>query len=436
MTHPPLHVLCIEPRFPGRLGPVADWLVRRRGYRCQFYCHSADPRDRWPPSVGCGLDVVPFGVGGVARESHAHWTRQLERGLCYAYGCWEVLQARQPRPVDLVLGRSNGLGSTLFVPACLPGVPIVNLLDYFYLPHENDVAGLAGSQTPAEYFHWRRSANAMDLLDLENGVTPWTITEWQRTLFPVEYRDDIAVQSDGVDTSRFVDRRDGRPRTVAGRMIPAGWRVVSFVARCLDRTRGFDRFMELANRLLRMRSDVLCLVIGGTPVERPFDLEFYQRDYRGHVLGSSPPADPERLWVLDSVPHPVVAEALGISDLHIYPGRPYVVSRSLVEAMAAGCVVLAADTAPVREFISHEHTGLLVCADDFDAWARQACAVLDAPHRFRPLGAAAAGEVRERFGQDSTMPALATLFDQLVAAHAARSRNVFGRTRIADAGTG
>lgn len=416
MAQPPLHLLCIEPRFPGRLGPVADWLVRRRGYRCQFYCHSADPRDRWPASVGCGLDVVQFGVGGVARESRAHWTRQLERGLCYAYGCWEVLHVRQPRPVDLVLGRSNGLGSTLFVPAFLPGVPIVNLFDYFYRPHENDLAGLAGPQTLAEYFHWRRSANAMDLLDLENGVRPWTLTAWQRTLFPAAYRDDVAVLYDGVDTRRFTDRRDGRPRTIAGRVIPPGMRVVSFVAHWLDRTRGFDRFMELANRLLRARSDVVCLVIGGTPVERSLDLEFYQRDYRAHVLGSAPPSDPERLWFLNSVPQTVVAEVLGISDLHVYPSRPYVLSRSLVEAMAAGCVVLAADTAPVREVVSHERTGLLVRAEDLDAWERQASVVLDAPAAFRPLGAAAAGEVRERFAYDATLPALATLFDQIVSA--------------------
>jgi hypothetical protein len=31
MAEDPLHLLCVEPRFPGRLGAVADWLVRKRG---------------------------------------------------------------------------------------------------------------------------------------------------------------------------------------------------------------------------------------------------------------------------------------------------------------------------------------------------------------------------------------------------------------------
>ena len=47
-------------------------------------------------------------------------------------------------------------------------------------------------------------------------------------------------------------------------------------------------------------------------------------------------------------------------DLHLAPGRPYPVARSLLEAMAAGCVVLASDTEPHRQVITPGRTGLLV----------------------------------------------------------------------------
>ncbi|HEV3256787.1 MAG TPA: hypothetical protein VG013_07910 [Gemmataceae bacterium] len=116
MAQDPLSLLCIEPRFPGRLGAVADWLVRRRGYRCQFYCHHIAPREHWPEATGKGLDVVQFNVGGVAKEAAVSWTRTLERGLCYGYGCWEVIEARRLKGIDLILGHSAGLGSTLFAP--------------------------------------------------------------------------------------------------------------------------------------------------------------------------------------------------------------------------------------------------------------------------------------------------------------------------------
>jgi glycosyltransferase involved in cell wall biosynthesis len=290
-------------------------------------------------------------------------------------------------------------------------VPVVNLFDYFHHPHAHDLAGEAPPETPPDYFHWRRAANAMDLLDLENGVTAWTPTRWQRDLFPPEYRDDFTVLFDGV---RAVSRPPG-PRTVAGRPIPAEARVVTFVARYLDRVRGFDRFLALANRLLRERPDVLCLVVGDATVQRGLDVAFYNQDYRAHLLRQAPPCDPRRLWFLGAVPPAVVGEVLAASDLHVYPGRPYPVSGSLVEALAAGCVIVAWDTEPVREFLGHGQNSLLVPADDLDAQVRQALAVLHGLPAHRPLGTRAAEWARQRDTQDATLPALATLFDRLAA---------------------
>ncbi len=415
MSQDPLHLICIEPSFPGRLGAVADWLVRKRGYHCRFCCTRTEPPEFWPESTGKGLEVVLYNVGGVAREPSAAWTRVLERGLCYAYGCWEMLEARRLRPIDLVLGRSGGQGSTLFFPVFQPGVPIVNLFDYYLQAHSHDLADEAGAEMPAEYFHWRRAANAMDLLDLENGVIPWTHTAWQRDLFPKEYRQDFLVHFDGVDSARF-DRVKNKAgdRVIQGRKIPAETRIVTFVARNLEQLRGFDRFMELANRLARHRSNVVCIVVGGFQVQRGLDVRFYGQDYHLHVFSRNPPHDPERFWFLGSVSPAAVAEVLKASDLHVYPSRSYVVSRSLVEAMAAGCVILAADTVPVREFITPGQTGILVPFNDIDSWESQAREVLDHPHTYQELGLAAATKVRERFAQDVTMPDLAKAFDIIV----------------------
>jgi len=312
MSQDPLHLICIEPSFPGRLGAVADWLVRKRGYHCRFCCTRTEPPEFWPESTGKGLEVVLYNVGGVAREPSAAWTRTLERGLCYAYGCWEMMEARRLRPVDLVLGRSGGQGSTLFFPVFQPGVPIVNLFDYYLQAHSHDLADEAGAEMPAEYFHWRRAANAMDLLDLENGVIPWTHTAWQRDLFPKEYRQDFLVHFDGVDSARF-DRVKNKAgdRVIQGRKIPAETRIVTFVARNLEQLRGFDRFMELANRLARHRSDVVCIVVGGFQVQRGLDVRFYGQDYREHVFSRNPPHDPERFWFLGSVAPAAVAEHTG-----------------------------------------------------------------------------------------------------------------------------
>jgi glycosyltransferase involved in cell wall biosynthesis len=417
MAQDPLNVLWVEPSFPGRLGAVADWLVRRRGYRAWFYCHTLEPRESWPASVGRGLDVQVFGVGGVARESAVTWSRAMERSLCYAYGCWEVLEQKRPRPIDVIVGRSAGLGSALFAPVYYPAAPVVQFLDYYYHGREFDLADEAGPDTPPAYYHWRRSTAAIELLDVEEATMAWTPTDWQRGLFPPEYRGDITVLHDGVDTRRFAPsewhaKGTGR-RTIAGRAIPESTPVVSFVARSVDRLRGFDRFLEAAHRVLRARPDALVVVVGDRIVRRGLDVAFHNKDYATHLLGQRNVADPGRLWFLGTAAPATVAEVLAASDLHIAPGRRYPLARSTLEAMAAGCVVLASDTEPHREVIAPGETGLLVDAGDAESLARRALAVLDDPATYRPLGDAAAARVRERYSQDVCLPRLAERFNAL-----------------------
>jgi glycosyltransferase involved in cell wall biosynthesis len=232
-------------------------------------------------------------------------------------------------------------------------------------------------------------------------------------LFPAEYHSDFHVLFDGIGCLPV--RRGARDsRLVEGRTIPPGYRVVSFVARGLDRTRGFDRFVDLANRLLRSASNVLCIAIGSPIVQRGIDVDFYGKDYCAHVLDTTPLVDPDRFWLLGATNSSVVHDLLAISDLHVYPSRPYVVSRSMVEAMSAGCVVLGSNTEPVREFVEHNKTGLLVVPDDAEAWEREARAVLENPDAYRTIGANAAALVREKYSRDVTMPKLAALCSQLV----------------------
>jgi len=146
------------------------------------------------------------------------------------------------------------------------------------------------------------------------------------------------------------------------------------------------------------------------------DIHFHARDYVKHCLEQAPPHDPSRFWNLGVCPPAVVAELFGFSDLHVYPSRPYPVAKSTVEAMSAGAVVLAWDSEPIREFIEHKKTGLIVPPNDMDAAEALALATLEDPAIGRRIGDAAALVVRERFSHDVCLPKFASLCDRLAAA--------------------
>ena len=150
-------------------------------------------------------------------------------------------------------------------------------------------------------------------------------------------------------------------RSIAGRVISDETRVVSFVARSLDRVRGFDRFLARCQCVASgssRRSVCRCRAIrssgaGSTSIfiTAITVLTCWRSNPSLMPIGSG-------FWVPRR--RHVVAEVLAASDLHIAPSRSYPVARSLLEAMAAGCVVLASDTAPHREVIVPGQTGLLV----------------------------------------------------------------------------
>src|SRR5262249_54400153 len=136
--------------------------------------------------------------------------------------------------------------------------------------------------------------------------------------------------------------------------------------------------------------------------------------FREHVLAQDD-YDPSKFAFTGLVPTSTLVDLLSLSDLHVYLTVPFVLSWSLVDALACGCTVVASDTAPVREVIRDGRNGLLVDFFDAESLASRALEVLRDPAAFRPLGQGAAALVRERYALDVTLPRLAWLFERALA---------------------
>jgi glycosyltransferase involved in cell wall biosynthesis len=107
--------------------------------------------------------------------------------------------------------------------------------------------------------------------------------------------------------------------------------------------------------------------------------------------------------------------ALSISRAHVYYTYPFVLSWSLLEAMACECLILASDTAPVRDVITAGENGLLLDFFDHDALAHTLIAACRRPEEFLPLRRAARETVLARFSRADCAAAWVELLERLCA---------------------
>jgi len=399
-----MQILFVHPNFPAQFGHIASRLAARGDAECVFLTQKA-------AGIRDGIRCLRFSLKGGATRSTHYCARTFENAVWQAHAVHEACKAQPDLRPDLVVGHS-GFGTTVFLRE-LYRCPIVNYFEYYYHPHNSDM-DFRPDFPPRELDFLRsHTRNAMILLDLETCAAGYTPTRWQWSLLPDAWKPKVEVIHDGIDTDLW--RRRAVPRRLGTEVIPEDVRVVTYAARGLEAMRGFDIFVRVANRISAAMPKVLFVVVGSDRVHYGNDLRHIKaKTFREHVLQTEQ-ADLRRFRFLGTIPSEQLVEVLCLSDLHIYLTVPFVLSWSLLNALACECTVLASATAPVQEVIRHEETGLLADFFDVEGLARQALRVLKDPGACRPLGATGRALVQERYSIDKTLPALWKLFSRVVA---------------------
>jgi glycosyltransferase involved in cell wall biosynthesis len=421
---PCMHVLYIHPNFPAQFGPVATHLARTKGWRCTAV---AEPTGGQVP----GVEAIRYKTAGGARAENHFCSRTFENAVWHCDAVFGALARRPDIRPDLIVGHS-GFGSTLFLRELYPNVPILNLFEYYYRPGHSegdmdfrrDLAKVGWRCTP-QLYQRARCRNAMILLDLENCDAGLCPTQFQRSTFPARYRDKLNVNFDGVWRPHFHGYQESlRPppasrltRTLCGKSVPAGTRVVTYVSRAFESMRGFDQFMRVARLIARNLPDVIFFVVGGSRSGYGGDENHMPKGttFKEWALANQgfDSAELSRFVFTGQLRPDDLGRLLASTDLHIYLTAPFVLSWSMVGAMSCGAVVLGSATAPVEEMVRDGENGMLSDFFDPDTMASRAVAALRKPSEHRPLGRAAEQMVVDHYSTEAVLPDMVQLYQRV-----------------------
>lgn len=378
-----MNILFLHQNFPGQFPHLAPALAGR-GHRVIALTAEGNPQRTRIRTYYYRAPRKP-GVGGPGR----HYAEMSERGAAVARACAQ-LGPREGFVPDLVIGHS-GWGETLFVRAVWPEVRILTYAEFLYRATGLDTnfdPEFARDPLVSVISVAARSAHLLQaMLDTDAAIAP---TAFQAGTFPPALRQKIRVIHDGIDTDRIRPDPEASVTLPDGQTLRAGDEVISFVNRNLEPYRGYHTFLRALPAVLAARPAAQVVIVGGDGQSYGAAPPPGSQNWRDHFLAEvAAGLDLGRVHFMGRVPYPQFLALMQVTRVHCYLTYPFVLSWSMLEAMAAGALVLGSDTPPVAEVIRHGENGRLVGFFDIGGWAREMVRALEDPDRDAPLRRAA-----------------------------------------------
>lgn len=387
--------LFVHQNFPGQFRHIAAALAEASQHRVVAIGDAGNLHGR--PPMHAAIKVFPYAPVPGANPSTHHYIRDYERAIRRGQVVARLgMDLKRDGFYPDVVVAHPAWGEALFLKDVFPDARHIYYFEYFYDGYGGDVG--FDTEFPAEVddrlkVRIKNSTQLVSLLAADAGLSP---TSWQKSRFPEAFQDKIRVIHEGIDTNRVTPD----PRAYVdlnGLRLDAGSEVVTYVARNLEPYRGFHVFMRALPRLLSARPGAHVLIVGGDDVSygrRLPEGETYRAKYCAEIR---PQVDWSRVHFLGRLPYADYLRVLQVSAAHVYLTYPFVLSWSMLEAMSAGCALVASDTEPVREVVRDGENGLLVDFFDPAALADKVAEVLENPADFAKMRSLARETIVERY---------------------------------------
>lgn len=392
-----MDILLIHQNFPGQFKHLAPALARAGHRVTALTCRVKEA------SVWQGVRVLPYAIRGASTRDIHPWLADFETKVLRGQSCHAAAAAlkAQGYAPDVICAH-HGWGESLFLKDVWPGARLGLYCELYHLATPEFTAfdpefPPRDAATDAMRLRLKNLNNRLHAEVMDAGLSP---THFQAGTYPHAVRDRITVAHDGVDTSVVRPDPEARLTVSEGVTLTPDDEVVTFINRNLEPYRGYHVFMRALPEILRARPRAHVVLLGGEDTSygaKPPTGQTWKQIFLDEVRPRIPDADWARVHFLGRVPYDRYLSMLQVSTVHVYLTYPFVLSWSLLEAMAAECAILASDTAPVREAITDDETGVLTDFFDRDALVARLCDLLDDPDRRGRLGRAARHHVLETY---------------------------------------
>lgn len=402
-----MNVLFVHQNFPGQYLHVADRLAAEGRNRVVAITKRKDAvlrrvaRVLYPPPEGAGPGTHPYLV-------------KLDEAVRFGEAAaGAALRLKREGFTPDVVCAHPGWGESLYLKDVFPETPLLHYCEFYFHAFGGPVHFDPKEPVRLDSVFGTRTRNVLHLLTLDSGDWGVTPTHWQRAQYPEPYRDKISVIHDGINVRLCKPDPNARFPLDNGQGLTRDDEVVTYVARNLEPTRGFPTFMRAVAELTRRRPRCHVLIVGGDEVSYSASLPD-GRTWREAMLAEVE-VDPRRVHFLGKIPYATYLKLLQVSRAHVYLTTPFVLSWSMLEAMAAECLVVASDTAPVREVIEDGRNGLLVDFFDHRAVADRVEEALDHHGSMGELRREARRTVVDRYRLAKCLPAQVRLIEDVAA---------------------